>query len=349
MAKDKSSTDGTMTTCFVVLNNPADHGYPGSPGDACKRFVDDWLQDSPTRTGACTYCISADGLHHLHAVLEDIRSFRFSQLKKLYPSAHLEVTKGTREQAEAYINKLPPYEEKGEEVLALCQHGEIKGCQGRRTDIEEIQSYIDAGMKPRTIMALNLSYRRMEKLIRSAYMDKRYRETPTARDVVVHYHVGPSGSGKSFERVRLCELYGESEVYLLNDNPRTGGMDFYEAERILFWDELKPDTVSYHDFLIMTDCYKAQIHCRYANTFALYDEVHITSVYPPEELYNGMVLPYLRKQDPIDQMYRRITDVTYHEKSKGEYLKFTIPMAEYCGYRELVNAAHSFWDSQSCD
>lgn len=338
------NNDTVSKSYFIVLNNPAEHGYTGSPEEVCQRLTDEWVSGSSTRTCAWAYCVSADGLHHLHGVLEDSKSMRFSAVKKAFPSAHIEGTKGNKAQAEAYIQKAPPYDEKGEVVLTICRHGEIQGRQGNRTDLQMIQSLIDGGMKPGEIMATNIEFRRYEKIIRSAFFAKRVRETPVIRDVSVHYHVGQSGSGKSYEYVRLCKTHGEDEIYFLTDMPTSGGLDMYQGEGILFWDELKPTSVPLHTLLTMLDCYKAQIHCRYQNVFALWNEVHLTSVYSPEALYQGMVAISVRHSDPIDQLFRRITDITYHEKTaQGDYWQFTLPMTEYKEYSELIRAAHEFW------
>ena len=42
-------------------------------------------------------------------------------------------------------------------------------------------------------------------------------------------------------------------------------------------------------FLQILDGYKIQVHARYSNIYALWTEVYITSVFPPEELYKKMV------------------------------------------------------------
>ena len=90
------SQDVTLSW-FATLNNPADHGYPGSPQEVCEQLRDEWIQDSTTRTGAWAYCISAEGLHHVHMVLEDAVAMRFSMVKKTYAiGAHLEPTKGSK-------------------------------------------------------------------------------------------------------------------------------------------------------------------------------------------------------------------------------------------------------------
>lgn len=324
---------------FAVLNNPAEHGYMGTPQEVCEKLRDEWVGDSKTRSGAWAYCVTAAGLHHIHMVLEDTVSMRFSQVKKSYAAGmHFEATKGNKKQAEDYINKRPPFEEKGEKVLHICYVGEIKGAQGKRSDLAEIAAMLNAGMTPSQIMAENFAYRRYERMIRSAFFDKRKRETPVKRDVQVHYLVGESGSGKSYIYVQLCEEHGEDDCYIVSDY-EGGGFDSYQGERHLILDELKGQ-VPFSSLLQLLDCYKMQIHARYSNVLSLWLHVYITSVFPPEELYQKMVEETKRGRDKQQQLFRRITDITYcFVDAAGQYQRFTIPMSEYINYDELKASA----------
>lgn len=331
----------TSRSWFAVLNNPADHGYEGTPEEVCEKLREEWTADSDTRTGAWAYCVSAEGLHHVHMVLEDTVTMRFSKIKKSYANAamHFEATKGYKAQVEDYIQKRGVFAEKGEQVLHTCYAGEIKGAQpGRRADLEEIAALLDAGHTPEEIMRMNFLYRRYERMIRSAFFDKRKRETPPRREVKVHYLVGPSGSGKSYTYVKLCEELGEEAIYLFSDY-EGGGFDNYQGQEILFLDELKGQFT--HGLLLqILDRYKIQVHARYSNIYALWREVYITSVFPPEELYRKMVEESARGRDKLQQLLRRITDITYcFVDAAGEYQRYTVPMSEYFDYAELKAAA----------
>ena len=90
---------------FCVFNNPENHGFSGSPEEIAEQMKDRWIAGNPQRTCAVAYCISADGLHHCHAVFEDTKTMRFTVVQKLFPGMHIEPTKGSKEQAEDYINK----------------------------------------------------------------------------------------------------------------------------------------------------------------------------------------------------------------------------------------------------
>ena len=217
---------------FCVFNNPDEHGYVGTEQEICDNIVSAWVDNNPTRSCAVCYCVSAVGLKHCHVVLEDTKVMRFSAVKKAFPSMHIEPTKGTKEQAEDYINKRGKWEEKGEIIVATARYGEIKGVQGQRRDFDAIDDLLLQGMNPSQIMEQNFAFRRFDKMIRQAYFDKRMRETPVKREVSVYWHCGEAGSGKTYEYVKLCEVHGEENVYLLNDYDK-GGFDNYGGQKIL--------------------------------------------------------------------------------------------------------------------
>ncbi len=202
---------------FCVFNNPEEHGYTGTPQQIVDKILQQWIEDNPQRTCAITYCISPDGLKHCHAVLEDTKAMRFSAIKKTYPSMHIEPTKGSKSDAEDYINKKGKFQEKGEKMVCSARHGEIKGYQGQRRDLEIIEEMIGQGRTPNAIMDMSLQYRRYDKMIKEAYYRKRFLETPVKRNIVIYWHVGLSGTGKSHALVELAEEYGEDYIYIVTD------------------------------------------------------------------------------------------------------------------------------------
>lgn len=321
---------------FCVWNNPQEVHTDMKPEEIAEQVLETWVSDHPTRTGAVAYCISADGLEHLHMVLEDSNQARFSALKKLYPKAHLEPTKGNKEQAEDYINKRGKFAEKGEQVLYVAKYGEIKGAQGQRKDLEVIQDYIDQGLTPSQIMEKNIAYRRQEKLIKDAYFDKRKKETPFLRDIKTTWHVGESGSGKTYFAKKLVETRGEESLYLVTDY-ENGGLDKYNGEPILFLDEFRGQ-IKYGTLLGMLQGYKQQFHARYTNIIGLWNEVYIATVLPPEKVYQNMVQEN-RDTDTLKQLFRRIDEIVYHWKDEDGYHEYSMPMSEYIDYEDLKNRA----------
>ena len=264
---------------------------------------------------------------------------RFSAVKKAYAvGAHIEATMGSKDQAEAYIAKDPPYDEKGEEVVCIVRAGEIRGRQGHRSDIEDIQAMIDAGMTPTEIMRDNFLFRRYKALIRDAYFDRRIQDTPPERDVTVHYLFGEPGTGKSHTYVELCNENGKENVYHISDYA-TGCFDLYEGQAILFLDEFK-GAVSFATLLSWLDRYTTQTHARYSNVYMLWSEVYIASVFPPEVLYQKMVAISDRAKDSYEQLARRLTDITYcYVTCDGQYQQYTLQAKDYPGSAAMIAEA----------
>lgn len=330
------SDSGNYRSWFCVWNNPQEVYSDLDPPDMAEKALETWVEGYPTRTGAVAYCISAEGLIHFHMVLEDTNKARFSALKKLYPQAHLEPTKGSKEQAEDYINKRGRFEEKGEQVIYVARYGEIKGSQGVRRDLDIIQDMIEEGMKPREILELNLSYRRYEKLIRDHFFSKRDRETPVIRDMRVVWHVGVSGAGKTYAYVKLLEEHPD-DVYFVT-NYYNGWLDMYGGERYLFLDEFRGQ-IRYETLLSMLQGYKQQYHARYTNVIGLWNEVHISSVFPPETVYSNMVTEN-RNIDSVRQLFRRISSIILHFKDgQNTYCQYELSFGEYTNYEALCQRA----------
>ncbi|MFR1436468.1 MAG: hypothetical protein ACLSS9_14860 [Acutalibacteraceae bacterium] len=328
--------DTTARSWFCVSNNPQEHGYDGTPAEIAERMADEWVKDNPQRSCAIAFCISANGLPHCHSVLEDTKTMRFSAVKKVYPSIHIQPTKGSKEQAEDYINKRGKWQEKGEQVLYVARRGEIKGAQGQRLDLEIIEDLIQQGMKPNDILALSLSYRRYEKMIRDAYYEKRYRETPRQREVKRFWHVGKPGTGKSYIQILLAEQYGDDEVYVVTDYDHP--FDKYNGERFVVFDEFRGQ-IKFSVLMNLLDNYRVQLPCRYSNSYALWDEVHVCCVLPPEVVYEKMVSEN-QHLDTYGQLMRRLDFVVYHYvDDDGKHRSFELPASQYKNYDHICQLA----------
>jgi len=332
--------DGVSKSWFCVFNNPEEHGYKGTPEEIVDKMISVWIEDNPQRSCAIAYCVSEKGLKHCHAVLEDTKAMRFTAVKKLYPAMHIEPTKGNKGEAENYINKRGKFEETGEKIIYINQHGDIKGAQGSRRDLSIIEDLINQGKTPDEIFETSFSFRRYDKMIRDAFFHNRKKLTPIKRELKVVYHVGQSGSGKSYSMLELIEKHGEDDVYIVTDYEN--GFDKYNGERIIFMDEFRGQ-IPFAQLLTLIDGYKVQVKARYTNVYSLWSEVHITSVMPPEKLYEKMVSEN-RNIDTKEQLMRRITDIVYHYKKDGEYKKATILCKNYKDIEALQKITEDYHD-----
>jgi hypothetical protein len=353
-ADSKSSTDTEKSfkkdtvskSWFCVFDNPQKYGYDGTPQEIVDELIETWVKDNPQRSCAVSYCISADGLPHVHAVFEDTTALRFSKIKKLYPSMHIEPTKGNKKDAEDYINKRGKFKEHGEMVIYINQHGEIKGANGQRNDLEVIEELIKQGLTPNQIFDLSIQYRKYARIVKDAYYRKRYLETPTIRPLTVFYHTGEAGSGKSYTRIELAEEHGEENIYTVSQFD-SGYMDKYSGEPVLFIDELRGQ-IRYSQLLVLLDPQKHDIHARYGNICGLWNEVHITSVFPPERLYRDMINANT-DVDTFEQLRRRIHYMCYHYTKNGEYHMCVMYMSDYVNYAQIKKRAGRNNDGSSAD
>lgn len=335
--------DKQRTQFLLTFNNPADYGYTL---EKIQSILQEQFQ------GLKYYCVSFEhaptsGTPHFHLYFV-CRKVRFSVVQRRLPHAHIEQeVKGTPQQVRDYIKKESENisDEKKASLNQFIEWGEIPTPPtfDRQNILEDAERMINEGKSLTEILGTSILFRNHESVIRKTFFAKRFSETPIVRDLKFYYHIGQSGTGKSFTYVQLCDQYGEDNVYITSDysNKGTAAFDFYMGESIVILDELKPYSIPYGMLLVLTDKYRQPIHCRYANTYTLYKYIHITSIYPPEKLYSSMA-DTDKKDDPITQLLRRITAVIYHYKdNNGNYCTFEVPGSDYTSYEDLVLKAHA--------
>lgn len=332
-------TKESKRSWFCVWNNPQKYYPELTEQEIVNKAISLWVENKPKRTCAVSYELADTGTPHLHLVLEDPAKSRFSALQKLYPGIHIKETQGTKAEVLDYMYKVGKHAEKNHTiVIPPVFHGEINAKLSKQDNIlDSIQDMIQEGYTPKEIMRLDIRYRKHEVLIKKAYFDKRNLETPPIRNVNIRYHVGESGTGKSYTYVNLCEELGEEAIYLVSDHSENGAFDFYYGQPNIFIDELR--YMKYEILLQIMDKYKVQIHCRYENAWSLWSQVDITSILPPEKLYENIVPSDRRSDDSFEQLKRRINTVVYHYKCNTEYKMFELDGQEYTNYENLVNRA----------
>lgn len=357
MAKDATQRERSW---FCVYNNPEDHMSElvgMSEEDICKLIATKWITENGDNSSvAVCYCLSAEGLRHLHLVLENPNKVSFDRVRAFLPGMHIEATKGTKKQAEDYIYKRGAFEEKGERILYTHVIGNIVGAQGKRNELDAIDDMIHDGKTPGQIFdALGLASMRYEKIIKSAFFRERCKSVGRARQVNIIWHLGDSGSGKS--HCYEVDTRSDDEIYFITGEQlnTSGVFDNYYGQEMLFIDELKPGCVKFGKLLTMLDVYRTPISCRYCDGFQLWREVNITSVYTPEELYQKMFdsSDDSKKVDIIEQL-NRINTITYHfclddnnifidnpraYKGHKNYHEFSMPYCDFISREDIKKRA----------
>ncbi len=299
-----------------------------------------WKESGKGRTCAVAVCVSEQGLYHAHMALYGNTTTLQNVANILYKS-HVEPQLGGKTALKDYLLKQGSYAEKGEKILCIKDIDAVQDVQGKRSDLEAIEEMLLKGFTPQQILDSNFRFYKYEKMILHSYIDMKIAEAPVRRELLTIYHFGASGSGKTFTYNQLCEKFGADRIYLLTDydNNASGGLDSYMkvgAPPILFMDEFKGFGISYGKLLTMLSGYsRMQTHSRYANTFNLWEQVHITSVYPLEHLYENMVDSRYQDTDSYRQLLRRITKIVFHYIENGEYKTFEMDGKDYQGCGDL--------------
>lgn len=176
-----------------------------------------WENSGRDRRCAVAICVSEAGLYHAHVAAYSKGATTFNSVRKIFYDAHIEPQLGGKKELVAYIKKEGKYAEKGEKVLLIMGEENVADRQGIRTDLDEFQRMIDAGMTPNEIFSCSIHAVKHRQTIKEYYYIKRKNETPSIRDITTIWHVGKTGCGKSYSRIGLQQKYGEDSLYFLTD------------------------------------------------------------------------------------------------------------------------------------
>lgn len=207
-------------------------------------------------------------------------AIRFSTVKKLFPTAHIEPAHGSSEENRDYVKKSGKWADDPKSDTRIEGSFEESGelpdepGQGARTDIAAVYEMIVDGMSNAAIMAANPDYAgqisRMDK-IRQDILEAKYREI--FRELSVTYIFGPTQTGKT-RSVLDCHGYGN--VFRVTDYNNNRPFDRYAQEPVMCFDEFR-SSLPVGDMLNYLDGYPLSLPARYANRQACYVTVYIIS------------------------------------------------------------------------
>lgn len=225
-------------------------------------------------------CAENEGTPHLQGSVTFTRSYRLTQLRKLFPRCHWEVAKAR--DSENYCIK-------GEIIIDIDNKQ-----QGKRSDILEASKtstmYECAKMFPVEYIKYNKGLEKLQNILQS-------KELPTFIKMEVIVFWGQSGSGKS-KRARELDpnLYNVPEP--ING---TVWFDGYDGEDTILLDDFY-GWLKYHTLLQFLDGYKMMVPVKGGFTQKRWKRVIITSNKPPEEWY---------MREEIDALKRRLNTVEF--------------------------------------
>ena len=111
---------------MATLIRPEEHGYTGAPDAVCDKLCREWTEGHASRSGVWAYCSTAEGVPHIHMVVQDKVAMRLSKLAESYAvGSHFEAVKSGYMAAEKYILQMEEQDEGAEKVLCIKQYGVI--------------------------------------------------------------------------------------------------------------------------------------------------------------------------------------------------------------------------------
>ena len=260
---------------------------------------------------------------HIYFVTK-ISAVRFSTVKNLFHTAHIEPAQGTSAENRAYIMKSgDKWAEKAETSIpgTFEEWGECPiEHPGERTDLAVLYEYIKDGLSNFEIMERNPDYMlNLEKIerARQAIREQQYRET--FRQLETTYIWGPTGTGKTRG---VMETHGYCGVHRVTDY--THPFDSYAGEEVLLLDEYASN-FRIRDLLNYLDGYPLTLPARYSNRVACYTRVYIisnlclTKQYPEIQYQSPATYAALLRR--IQKVRRYTAPGEYEEYSTAEYME----------------------------
>lgn len=245
--------------------------------------------------------LGTSGNLHFQGYMELTRVCRMTQIKSMegFEGAHLEIRKGTREQARAYCM------EEDTRVEGPWEYGEWIRGERARTDLDSVCEKVKKGASDFEIVVDHAStyvryYKGLTSLRNVVSENKRDTKTP----VTLVY--GDPGSGKS----RLVrEWVSENDPYY--KMPGNGWWDGYNGTSPIVLDDFNGKFMAYTEWLQLCDRYPMRVQMKGASISIDPCAIFMTSTALPEEWWKH------RYVDPA-AIYRRITRYIYIDKDREE-------------------------------
>lgn len=253
------------------------------------------------------------GTLHWQCYLEKKTRLRFDQLHKNLFNCHIEVRKGTQQQAIDYIKKIGTKYDDGSTMGELIEIGlpneEKSKSRNELEDVkdlilEENATYNDILLEFPNVIA------RYEKYVNQLLQYRAEKNFGKhIRSVTVYYIFGDSGTGKT---KMIYDLYAYDDVYRVTDY-NNGSFDKYRGQKVLVLDEFRSQfTIS--QMLSLLDIYPYELPCRYANKLACFTEIYIISNYSLSLQYANVQMEHLETWNAFK---RRINWLMYFDKNWG--------------------------------
>lgn len=266
--------------------------------------------------------VGAEGTYHCHIYCKTRNPILFSTLKNRFPTAHLEVAKGSPQANRDYIRKEGKWEntEKENTNLKEMTYEEFGSLpqphQGKRTDLSILFDMIENGFSNAEILRANTDYIKYLNHIERTRQALREEEFKNKwREIECIYVYGETNTNKTRT---YMEKYGYENVYRITNYNPNAVWDGYRGQDCVIAEEYRSN-LYIGDILTWTEGYpNCSLRARYADKVACFTKVIFISNIPLEKQY-----PNVQEESPETwrAFLRRIQRV-YHHKSKDEIIEY---------------------------
>lgn len=255
--------------------------------------------------------IGERGTYHIHLYVCFGSRVRISTIKRQFREAHIEIAHGTVKSNIDYIKKNGKWADSDKAETSVKgtyeEWGETPTQKGLHPDMQELYQLISDGYSNSDILAINNDYiLHIDKLdkVRTMLLTEKYKSTRRL-DMQVVYVYGATGTGKTRD---ILNFHADENVYRVTDYQHP--FDSYACQPVIAFEEYRSQ-IKISDLLNYIDIYPMELPARYANKYACYNFVYLTSNWPLEKQYKE-----IQESSPETwkAFLRRIKQVkVYHE------------------------------------
>lgn len=301
--QEEESEGGKSRKYLLTINNPKNCGLTL---DKVDKLVQGKIKPE-------YYCRSEEiggesGTPHYHIYLYHHNTLRFNVVKKCFPSAHMDESKGTSKQNRDYVAKEGKWADTEKATTKVegtfAEFGELPIEAGDRPKkppmMAEVIDMIEAGATDAEIIkAIPNAASQVKNFpaIRAAINASKQQKF---REIEVVYLYGATGTGKTRS---IFASHEQRDICRITHYSQSGAIfDAYDSQDVLVFEEFASQ-IPLSEMLNYLDVYPIKLPARYADKTALYTKVYITSNLSLDEQYPDE--PTKRRE----ALYRRITRI----------------------------------------
>lgn len=263
-----------------------------------------WKKELPSQVKYLIFqreICESTGNQHFQAYIELNNPMRMTGIKKLIndETVHLEIRRGTRDQAREYCMK------EESKIGKTRELGDWKKCQGYRSDIADAKKSIDAGATE--LYMWELHFPEMVKYGKSMkrYLELKVQERNWITEVYIFW--GEPGSGKSLAANSIENMYvmpyPQGKVWV---------SDKYSHQENVLFDDFEGSQLPIKMWDRMCDRYPMEVECKGGFTTWNPRRIYFTSNFHPKKWY---------PKENWAEVKRRITEIRKFEISNKDVLR----------------------------